>query len=643
MERKLTAILSADVKGYRRLMGEDEIATVRTLTAYREVMTALIHAHRGRVVDSPGDNMLVEFASVVDAVQCATAIQQELTDRNAELPPHRQMAFRIGINVGDVLTENGRLYGDGVNIAARLEGLADAGGICISEAAYSQVKNKLALGYEYIGEQPVKNIAEPVRAYKVQLTPGAAAPGVSEKTKAAEPAAQPGRSDTAPSYGRKAILVLGGLLLILGVVVTVQHLSFRPSTSSAAIPSMQTLPLSLPDKPSIVVLPFTNMSDDPSQDYFSDGMTEDITTDLSKISGLFIISRNSAFTYKGKAVKAQDVSREMGVRYILEGSIRKAGDQLRITAQLIDGTTGGHVWSERYDRLLRDIFALQDEITQRIVAALQVEIGEAELVRVRRIPTESLTAYDLYLRGLELWFRANYETKKEANAQARQLFEQAVALDPHYAQAYAGLSLTYFTDSFLQWSSEPAQALERALELAQKAIALDDSLPSSHTTLGVIYMWKKQYEQAIAEGERAISFDPNFAEGFVNLGWILIAVGRPEEAVGVIEKAMRLNPRSSARYLQDLGMAYREVGRCEEAITVTKQFLAVIPNNGPAHYTLAICYAEFGRLEEAQAAVAELVRLQPSISLESVRQNLPAKDPARLECHLASLRKAGLK
>jgi adenylate cyclase len=323
MERKLTAILSADVKGYSRLMGEDEEATIRTLTVYREVMATLIARHRGRVVDSPGDNLLAEFASAVDAVQGAVKIQQDLHGKNAELPPERRMEFRIGINVGDVVVEGERLYGDGVNIAARLEALAEGGGICIAGTVYDQVENKLSLSYEYVGEQMVKNIAKPVRVYRV-------------RREMKEPTKELGKDEVT-----------------------------SPASTTA---------LSLPDKPSIIVLPFLNMSNDPEQEYFSDGITEDLTTDLSRIAGLFVISRNSAFTYKGKAAKAQDISREMGVRYLLEGSVRKAGERIRITAQLIDATTDHHLWAERYDCPLQDLFALQDEIVQKIVTTLRRQL-----------------------------------------------------------------------------------------------------------------------------------------------------------------------------------------------------------------------------------------------------------------------------
>ncbi len=480
MERKLTAILSADVKGYSRLMGEDEEATIRTLTAYREEMAAIIRQHRGRVVDSPGDNLLAEFASVVDAVQCAVVIQGTLRAENTSLPPNRKMEFRIGINLGDVVVEGERIYGDGVNIAARVEGLAEAGGICISGNVHEQVKNKLSLGYEYLGEQAVKNITDPVRVYRVEIETEAAA-----------------------------------------------------STISAEQPAE----LALPDKPSIAVLPFTNMSGDPEQEYFSDGITEDIITDLSKLSGLFVIVRHSTFTYKGKSIKIEEVSRELGVKYVVEGSVRKAGNRVRITAQLIEASTGYHLWAERYDRGLEDIFELQDEVTQKIVFALKVKLTPEEQERFRRAPTDNLEAYDRYLRGWESFHRGT----PEAAVQARRLLEQAIELDPTFAGAYSGLGMTYWME-WLFKGGQDSQLLERAFELTQQAVAWDDSPSQAHTLLGWVYLFKKQYKQALAEIERAIALNPNDAEAYARLGGALLFMGRPEETIGLEEQAMRLDP-----------------------------------------------------------------------------------------------------
>src|SRR5712691_2333087 len=446
MERKLAAILSTDVKGYSRLMGEDEVATIHTITAYRTLIATLIQQHRGRVVDSPGDNLLAEFPSVLEAVQCAVAIQRELHVRNAALPLQRRMEFRIGINLGDVIAEGERIYGDGVNIAARLEGLAEAGGLCISGTVYDQIKTRLALGYEDLGAQAVKNIAEPVRAYRVQLTPEAAVPAVREQDeKAVGESGRPlpqkegaARRVLALSW-RKGILALVGLRLLLGGGVTVWQRSVRPSSPAGMVPAEKAPTLALPETPSIVVLPFVNLSSDPEQEYFSDGITEDLTAKLSKLAGLSIISRNTAFTYKGKAMKVQEVRQELGVRYVLEGSVRKAGDQVRITAQLIDATTDHHLWAERYDRPLTDIFALQDALVHKMVTTLQLQLSLREQGILVRKTQENLEAYDAFLRGRTYFNRRT----REGNAQARQMFEQAVALDPTYAEAYTWLGLTY--------------------------------------------------------------------------------------------------------------------------------------------------------------------------------------------------------
>ncbi|MEE8571763.1 MAG: adenylate/guanylate cyclase domain-containing protein, partial [Gemmatimonadota bacterium] len=424
-ERKLVAILSADVVGYSRLMAEDEEATVRTLTAYREQLAVLIRQHRGRVVDSPGDNVLAEFPTVLDAVRSAIEIQRVLAARNADLLRERRMDFRIGVHMGDVRVEAGRIYGDGVNIAARLEGLAPPGGICISATVHDQVRNKLEVGYEDLGDLTVKNMPEQVRVYELRL---------------ARVEIEPPRSSAGPRRGlRTTALVSGTVLLLLAVGIAVTWP--RPLGLILDLAGLSGPPVNpaLPDEPSIVVLPFANLSGDPEQEYFSDGITEDLTTDLSGNPFLFVISRNSAFTYKGKAVKAEEVGRELGVRYVLEGSVRKAEGRVRITAQLIDATTGFHLWSERYDRDLADIFSLQSEISEKILAAVGVEITDAELARIRGKPTNDLTAYDLVQRGLAHF---NRFTRKD-NDEARRLFEQAIELDPGYLQARSMLGATY--------------------------------------------------------------------------------------------------------------------------------------------------------------------------------------------------------
>jgi TolB-like protein/class 3 adenylate cyclase len=435
VERKLTAIFSADVAGYSRLMSEDEIGTLRTLTTYRGVTDSLIQQQRGRIVNTAGDSILAEFASAVDAVQCAVAIQQALGAKNAALPVHRKMEFRIGLNVGDVMVEGKEIYGDGVNVAARVQSLADPGGVFLSGTVYDQIESKLPLAYEYLGEQEVKNIAKPVRMYRVVREVPSPLVEQASSLHAARMAAPPEGQGEGAS-GRAG-------------TVTSPHPDLPPQGGKEPKRPAQGLPL--PDKPSIAVLPFINMSSDPEQEYFSDGITEDLITDLSRLSGLFVIARNSTFTYKGKAVKVEDVGRELGVRYVLEGSVRKAANRVRITAQLVDATTSHHLWAERYDRDLVDIFVLQDEITHQIVTALRVEMQEAELERVRRTPTENLTAYDYVLRGWDYYNRITEET----NLQARQMFEKAIQLDPQYAEAYVGVGWTYWMEWVWYWSRDP--------------------------------------------------------------------------------------------------------------------------------------------------------------------------------------------
>jgi adenylate cyclase len=632
MERKLTAILSADVKGYSRLMGDDEEATIRTLTAYREVMTSLIQQHHGRVVDSPGDNLLAEFASVVDAVRCAVEMQHELTVKNAELPEHRQMRFRIGINLGDVIVEGERLYGDGVNIAARMESLAEPGGICIAGTVHDHVENKLALSYEDLGEQAVKNITKPVRVYRVvmetadavgyQVPSPLAGEGQGEgaSSKAAKQKAKVEDRGAGFARRRGPMIAVAGLLLLVVAFITVSYLLSPVSDSELPTPNSQLLPL--PDKPSIVVLPFANMSGDPEQEYFSDGLTEVLTGDLSKISSLFIIARNSAFTYKGKAVKVQDVGREMGVRYVLEGSVQKADQRVRITAQLIEAATGYHLWSEQYDRPLLNIFALQDEIVQKIVTTLKLQLTVQEQGIIVRKHTDDLKAYDAFLHGMEYYWRLT----KEANIQARQMFEKAVALDPQYAEANALLGATYWAEWGFRWSTDP-QVLERASALAQQAVALDDSLPAGHVLLSHVYYLQQQYDQAIAEGKRAIALDPNNADSYASQADVLNFAGRPEEALRMMEQAMRLNPRYPPQYLWELGFAYRFTGRYAEAIATLKETLSRNPNFLPAQLTLAISYwlqwvaqqsPTAQTLEPAMAAIQQALALHDSWYLNHI-------------------------
>ena len=629
-KRKLSAIFSADVAGYSRLMGEDEAATVEAITTCREIMGGLIRQHRGRVVDSPGDNILAEFASVVDAVQCAVAVQKEFQARNAELPENRRMEFRIGINLGDVIEEEDRIYGDGVNIAARLEALADPGGICVSKTAFDHIETKLPLGYEYLGDQTVKNIARPVGAYRVLMEPRVTVAGEVEKKKAV------------PVGRRKAILAGGVALALVVIAALIWNYYFRPPPMEVA--SVEKMAFPLPEKPSIAVLPFSNLSGDPTQDYIADGISENIISALSKISEMFVIASNSTFTYKGKPVKIQQVSEELGVRYVLEGSAQKIGKRVRITAQLIDATTGHHLWSEKYDRDLKDLFALQDEITQKIIVELQVKLTEGEQARVSHKSTTNLEAWSYAVRGLKLFER----TSKENNAKAMELLERAVELDPGYVWAWVRLAWTHLVAS-KGWSQSPSESFKKAVEISQKALALDESDSDVHALLGNVYLRQKRYEQAITEGEKSIALGPTNAQAHVLLAVSMNAVGRFDDAIELVKRAMRLHPYYPAYYLQWLGGAYRMTGRYEEALTVYKQLLdRSLKGEFPAfapHLFLAEVYAELGQEEKARTHAAEVLRLNPKFSLKWISKigTYEYKDPAHLERRLNALRKAGLK
>jgi adenylate cyclase len=617
-KRKLTAILSADVKGYSRLMGEDEEATVRTITAHRKVITSVIEKYRGRVVDSPGDNILAEFVSVVDAVQSGVEIQEVIRAKNAELPEERKMEFRIGINLGDVIQEGERIYGDGVNIAARVEGLADPGGICISGSAYEQIENKLALGYEYIGEHTVKNIVKPIRAYKVPTGPETLQKVTEDKR-------------PAPSWQRTALAVVIALLVVAGGVAIWK--SSRPPTSPPMeAASVEKMAYPLPDKPSIAVLPFDNLSEDPKQEYFSDGITEEIISALGSVPKLFVIARNSTFTYKGKPVKVQQVAEELGVRYVLEGSVRKGGDKIRITAQLVDALDGHHLWSKRYDRNLEDIFAVQDEITKEIITAMQVKLTEGEQARAAARGTDNLEAYLKCLQANEYSSRNNIER----NALAKQLAEEAIALDPEYAWAYYRLASTHQQDVWFGTSKSPKQSLAKAEELLQKAIVLDENLAAAHGLLGFIYAVEKQHDKALAQGKKAVALNPNSARAHIYLGKILVFAGKHEEAIPEYRIAIRLNPITPSYYMWSLGLSYAATGQYDEAIEWCEKAVHMGPDSLMARIMMTAVYSWSGRDEEARATAAEVLRINPDFSLEKFAKR--AKPGL-----VSALRKAGLK
>jgi adenylate cyclase len=574
--RKLKAIMSADVKGYSLLMADDEVLTLKTLNEYREIMSDLILSHSGRVVDAVGDNMLAEFSSAVDAVDCAVKIQDRLKKENSKFAEERRLQFRIGINVGDVIHDGERIAGEGVNIAARIESLADAGGVCISRNTYDQIKNKLQVETEYLGEHGAKNIKEPVRIYRILMDFDSPEPFVEEK-------------------------------------------------------------LELPDKPSIAVLPFKNLSGDPGQEFFSDGFTEDIITTLAKIPRMFVIARESSFTFKGKSVKIQRIGRDLGVRYVLEGSIQKFGDQIRITVQLIDAKNGHHLWAEKYDRELKDIFAMRDEITMKIATVLQVKLTEGESVNWGP-KTESFEAYLKVMQSLE-HFRA---FTPDDNILSRQKAKEALDLDPNYSSATEMVAWTLLMDGIFNTSKTPEKSVEQAFELAQKVLGRGDSDAGAHFLIGYAYSRKGQFDKAILELEIARDLFPNNAEINAGLGWILNAAGKPEEAINVLKNAMRFIPIPPGWYLSRLGDAYRLTGRYEKAVHEFKKAIQLQPNDMFSHLNLALCYIKLEQEADAHAEAAEVLRINPKFSAESYVKHIPLKDEASKNLLIEDMRKAGL-
>jgi adenylate cyclase len=622
-KRKLTAILSADAVEYSRLMGDDEEATVRTLTSYREVLTTLIQQHNGKVLDSPGDNLLAEFVSVVDSVQCAVAVQKEIIARNDELSQSRRMQFRIGINLGDVIEEEGRIYGDGVNIAARLEGLSEPGGICISRTAYDQVKKKLSLGYEYMGEHSVKNIDEPVRVYRVLTEPEAVGKVIGEKRFI-------GRISRKTAMA--AIIIL--FIVAGGVIGWNVYLQQSKKIEPA---SLEKMVYALPDKPSVAVLPFDNLTGDPTQEYFSDGITEEIITALSTIPELFVIARNSTFTYKGKPVKIQQVSEELGVQYVLEGSVRRAESRVRITAQLIDALTGRHLWAERYEKDLNDIFALQDEITMKIITALQVKLTEGEQARMRGKKSKNL---DVYLKQIQATGLLRKHTR-ESLIQYGQLAQEIIDLDPENPYGYRALAWNHWLNA--KHGVSPRESIAEAFKLAQKAISLDKSDSASHALLGSIYLLRRQYEKAIALGERSIALEPNGALAHALFGMTLRHAGRLDEGIGHLKQAIRLNPFSPHWYFFQLGGGYTQKGQYEDALAAFEKSLKVSPDNWSSYFGIAIVYTLLGRDEEARAAAKKLTELNPDFSAERTIKSGPWKNQAFVKLLLEAVHNLGLK
>jgi adenylate cyclase len=576
-KKRLMAILAADAAGYSRLMADDDAATVAALDAARSVFRSQIESNQGRVIDMAGDSVLSVFELATSAVSAAQAIQQALAAASSALPENRRMRFRIGVHLGEIIEKSdATVYGDGVNIAARLEGLCEPGGITVSDAVYSAVRGKIAAGFIDQGEQQVKNIAYPVRAFKVIAEGQTAAP-----VAPADPVLRP------------------------------------------------------PDKPSLAVLPFTNMSGDPEQEYFADGITEDIITDVSKVPGLFVIARNSSFTFKKQNVDVKEVGRKFGVRHVLEGSVRKAGMKVRINVQLIDAESGGHVWAERFDRGLEDIFALQDEVTQKIVEALKVNLTGREQTRERgKVNTE---AYDYVLRARSCILRFTPQGAIEGNA----LLRRALELDPGMTQIYAYLAIAVATEYLNGWNDAGPDRLDQALALARKAYDADSTDAFACNALAISLMWLHRLDEAEPLARRAVELDPNFSQGYGGLGNALHFAGKHAEAIVAYEQALRLDPEFNI-WIHAMGRAQFALGRYAEAEATFKRRLIHMPHSDVTRAYLASLYGHAGRVEEAQRVWRELMAINPNYTAEHTLRILPYRDRAPLEQFVDGLRKAGL-
>ena len=627
-KRKLTTLLSADVAGYSRLMAEDEAATVKTLGQYKAVLGELICQHRGRVVDSTGDNLLAEFASVVDAVECAVAAQKELKAHNDELPEHRRMRFRIGVNLGDVIEEGLRLYGDGVNIAAGLESLADPGGICLSRTAFDQVKTKLPFGYAFLGEHAAKNSAGTVKAYKVLMKSR-----VTKERRA-------GLGVPGATWRMAAIGLVAALMVASDIGLWQLFLQPVAPVVEKANPRQMALPL--PETPSIAVLPFVSLSEDPRQELLADGITDNVVNALSKIPRLFVIARNSTSAYKGKAVQVKQVSEEFGVRYVLEGSLQSSGDRLRITARLIDGLSGNQVWMERFEGVASDVFDLQDEIALRVLTAVDVKFASSEAMIPKDWHSSSgRQSLACYLRGLEVLSHIQRSTIPDTDL-ARQKAEEGLALCPEIPNFYYYMAAVHTQDYLLGASKSPRESIEKATELFQKVLDMDDRHVCAHANLSWVYTLRREYDKAIEEGVRAVTLNPGSAFALFRYAETLTCAGRPEEAIPILEKAIRLNPLAPTGYYLAQGTALRETGRLEEAAAAYRKAIERSPNSFRTHAYLAAVLSLLGRDDEAQTEAAEVLRLNPGFSVEEYASRSMYKDPAVLDRQVNAMRRAGL-
>jgi TolB-like protein/class 3 adenylate cyclase len=627
VDRRLAAIMAVDVVGYSRLVGVDEAGTLARVKAHRlDLVEPLIGEHHGRVVKLTGDGALVEFGSAVDAVECAVAIQNGIAEREVAEPEDRRIRYRIGINIGDIVLEDGDIFGDGVNVAARVEGLAEPGEICIARNVWNQVKAKLDLGFEPMGEHRVKNIAEPVTVYRVISHPGPVArtPGL--------------KYAGTPKWRRWATLG-AAVVILLGVAGLAVWL--KPWAPKLEPTTETRVGLPIPDKPSIAVLPFDNLSSDPEQEYFADGLTDDLITDLSQISGLFVIARNSVSVYKDQPLDIREVARELSVRYVLEGTVRRAGDHIRINAQLIDTETGGHLWANRFDRGASDVFVVQDEIIRHIVDALAIQPSTSEQQRLARLPTTDLEAYDYYLRA-EQAARTGFRLQL---GEALLLYEKATALDPTFAEAFAADARTatvVMRGNYDDILPGPV-ARKRAYEHASRALEMNREAPLPFSVLAVLQVVDGRHEEALTSAERAVALGPSDAEAHAALSLVLTYSGRHSDAIAAIERAMRLNPSLPTSDRVVAGMAFLLNDEPERAIDTLERARTEAPNVDDTHAMLTAAYARAGQMDAARRAAAEAVRLGPNLCVELYRVILgPFRDHRDLVKILDALSAGGL-
>ena len=628
MERRLAAILAADVKGYSHLTELNEEASTATLRMYRAVVEESISAHRGHVFSSAGDGVVAEFPSVVEAIRCGVEIQNEIAERNVSVPENGRMQFRIGVNLGDVIAEENNLYGTGVNVAVRLEQLAEAGGICISQTVYDQVRKIVEIPFEDIGEHRLKNITEPVHVYRILPSP---LPWVRRFLS---------RTWRSPRLGVAA----GVLLLLLAVSAGAFYL--RQPTGLWDTLLGDKGGLSLPEHASIAVLPFKDMSPTHDQQYLADGIVEELITGLAKFPDLVVIARNSTLTYKDKPVDVRQVGKELNVRYVVEGSIQRADQNVRVTAQLIDASTGSHIWAERYDREVSNIFAIRDDITQSIagtLGGLQGKVAKAEIARVSEKDPNSFTAYDYVMRGWYEW----YKLTRESNAAARNLFELATKIDPNYARAYAGLAWTYSSDYDFEWTDDFDKTLKLVLENASRAVRLDPNDYQAHWVLGWASLYNRDYEKAMAEYLRARELNPNDAEVLAEMSNFLVYVGQPKQAIAQLKEAIRLNPNHERWYVEYLGWAYEEAGMPKEAIETLEPVIDLQnPDDDQQWFlpTLAAAYANpaVGRMDDALKIVKTILSRKPEFSIADTVSQYPYKTQEQIDRYVNALRRAGL-